>query len=421
MKRSCSIPHVILNVYLLLMLVYVYASATGLSVKIIVLASLGALILTMLCARYISVERGEFLWLLAVLVMFIWTRRIDSDVLYYNIIFLLTISTLIVFQSRQLQINLNNVVKLFVGASFATVILVILELVFREKIAVLLRIFLPSYALNDELLYISARTGLRGLASSTNAVALAGFIVLTYSLFVYDNQKRMLRYLGLVTSLIALVVCGERSNFIFVPLAILLVYLLRNKNNKGFKYFKILFSVFSLLSVFVLIRPQLEQIPALKRTFRTLDMLQKGNEIAGERSILYNRACEMWKEKPLFGHGWFEFYYKNTGILKPGSNSHAHNLLFEALAELGAVGTVLLFIPIIYCIVLNYKLIRNFEKTKTFNNYYDMLCFVFGFQVFFILDSMLHLTFFSPRIILYLISLFILFYIKRRRVEIYEI
>lgn len=414
MKRSYSVPHVLLNIYLLLMLIYVYASATGLSVRIIVFVSLGVLLLAIMCGRYISLERGEILWLVAVFVMFVWTRRIDPDVIYYNIVFFLTSCILIVFQSKKLQIELNSVLKLFVGASFGSVILVILELILRERIAVLLGLFLPSYALNDELLYISASTGLRGLASSTNAVALAGFIVLTYSLFVCDKQHRLQKYFGIMASIIALVVCGERSNYIFVPLAILLVYLTKNKNNKSFKFLKIGFSIFTLLGVLVLIRPQLEQIPALKRTFRTFDMLQKGDKIAGERSILYNRAFEMWREKPLLGHGWFEFYYQNTGIIKPGSNSHAHNLLFESLSELGIVGTIFLFIPIVYCIIINFKLIKKLENNVKYDIYYNLLCFVLGFQIFFILDSMLHLTFFSPRIILYLISLYILFFIKRR-------
>ena len=421
MKKIPSVNDIILTIYLLLMLLYVYASATGISVRLVLAFSLITLMYFAVKARYITIERGEGLWLLASTVMIIWTRRIESDVIYYNVTFLFTLFILIVMQSNTLNICLDSVIKIFRNMALATVLLVMLELVFKTKMTGILSIFLPTNALNDELLYISAGTGLRGLATSTNAVSLAAFIILTYSLYNFDANRNFNRYLSLVLALIALVVCGERSNFIFVPLTLCFVYLTHNNNTKGLKYIKIVFIILLLLGVFLIIKPQLEQIPALKRTFRTLDMLQKGEEIAGERSILYKRAFEMWQEKPIFGHGWFEFYYQNTGILKAGSNSHAHNLLFESLSELGIIGTILLFMPITHSIVLNISLLKRYEYIAANHKFKKILEFTLAMQVFFILDSMLHLTFFSPRVILYLLTLFILFNIKRKSENLDEI
>lgn len=421
MKKSISLNNLFLTIYLIFMLLYVYASAIGISARFVVIVTFFTMIFFVIQARYLSIELGEKLWLFASVVMFVWTRRIASDVVYYNIIFLLTIMCLIVLQSCRIDIKLEKVLRIYIGMSTATVFLVIAEMILKTKISGVLGVFLPSAALSDELLYINAGTGLRGLASSTNAVSLAAFILLAYLLYRYENNKLLCRLVGIALAIIALVVCGERSNFIFAPLVLVVVYLVQADNKKGLKYFKALVIILCILGLLVILKPQLEQIPALKRTFRTLELLQKGDEIAGERSILYKRAIEMWREKPLLGHGWFEFYYSNTGILKAGSNSHAHNLLYESLAELGVIGTVLLFIPIIYAIVKNVMLIRYSKSLIDGGRHRSILSFVLAVQLFFVLDSMLHLTFFSPRIILYLISLFILFYEKRKLKKIYEI
>ena len=241
MKKIPSVKDTILTIYLLLMLLYVYASATGISVRLILACSLITLMYFAVKARYITIERGEWLWLLASMVMIMWTRRIESDVIYYNVTFLFTLLILIVLQSNTLNIRLDSIIKTFRNMALATVLLVMLELVFRTKMTGILSIFLPTNALNDELLYISAGTGLRGLASSTNAVSLAAFIILTYSLYNFDANRKFNRYFSLVLALIALVVCGERSNFIFVPLTLSFVYLTHNNNTKGLKYIRIIF------------------------------------------------------------------------------------------------------------------------------------------------------------------------------------
>lgn len=421
MKKSITINNLIINIYLTFMLLYVYASATGISDKIVIIITFFTMVFLGIQTRYISIEFGERLWILASIVMIIWTHRIKPEVVYYNIIFLLTILCLIVLQSSRIVIKLDKFLTIFLGMATATVVLVISELILQSKISGFLGLFLPSEALADELLYINAGTGLRGLASSTNAVSLAAFILLAYLLYSYKKDNFLLKIAGLVFGIVALVVCGERSNFIFAPLALVFVYIVQTDNNKVIKYFKALLIIMCILSILVILKPQLEEIPALKRTFRTLQLLQKGDEIAGERSILYERAIEMWREKPLLGHGWFEFYYTNTGILKAGSNSHAHNLLYESLSELGIIGTVMLFIPIIYALLENIRLLNYSKTLVNGETHKGILCFVLAVQLFFILDSMLHLTFFSPRIILYLMSQFILFYEKRKLRNLYEL
>jgi O-antigen ligase len=107
-------------------------------------------------------------------------------------------------------------------------------------------------------------------------------------------------------------------------------------------------------------------------------MLTDSNKVyffSDSHDSLLRTAFNMFKDKPIFGHGpkMFRIKCKNekyaTGIT-PCEN-HPHNFYLQLLAETGIIGFLFLFVAlnyVIYCSVRQVKTIL-FEKKRFLKNY----------------------------------------------------
>jgi O-antigen ligase len=68
------------------------------------------------------------------------------------------------------------------------------------------------------------------------------------------------------------------------------------------------------------------------------------------RSLNWDCAVSLIKEKPLLGHGLGGYYLGEPGIYsEPGSGAYAHNVFLEFLSETGIIGTALVVGPLVTC------------------------------------------------------------------------
>ena len=197
-----------------------------------------------------------------------------------------------------------------------------------------------------------------------------GFIFLCLSFFFKDNKKLFI-FLASIFFIISLII-GERSNFlkIFIMYMIFYFFYLKISNLKKFLY---------IVSIFIVSLLIINNIPIIKSKYYNqifnefikakkgnydldLEKLVKGNQHLGH----YKVALLMFKEKPIFGHGFktyrnesFKEKYTNNKI-KVGS-THPHQIHFEILSELGIVGYILIMSNLLYLI---------FRKSKSDDELY---------------------------------------------------
>lgn len=385
-----------LVLFLLALVTHVFASATFMGNELFIVVVFCFALFFIINYQRISFHIEEKFGFMAILFMFVWTKRLEGDVLLNNIYILIIIFCFAIARCTVLKDHWNYIFNILVAVATVYLVFILAELLLRDLMSPILRIFLSPEMYVSEMESIKRGTSLRGLATSTNAISYASMILLMSGLFITERKIKKVLQIGI--ALIGFVVCAERSNMIFAPLIIVMLTVFKYKYGDSKNKNRILLWCFIILVTAIIIAPYLLALPAFEKTLVSIQALKAGESVDLSRAILYKRAIEMWLEKPILGHGWFEYYYSNTGIILTGSRSFAHNLFLECLAECGIVGTAIVFLPIIYSIVNNIKALsyRNCNQSKK-----NIFIFTLGYQIFFLADCLLHLTFYSSRLYLY--------------------
>ena len=83
---------------------------------------------------------------------------------------------------------------------------------------------------------------------------------------------------------------------------------------------------------------------------------QTANQLTSGRTELWEKAWELFKEKPIFGIGWEQFMNNNT------FNHEVHNTYLQWLCESGVVGFVLLMTPTMFMYAMTFKRTIRYRK-----------------------------------------------------------
>lgn len=348
------------------------------------------------------VKRSYILFVLNWAIMFLYANRFTPGVIAYNLLFLLFSVSIIVFTNKPRNFNENYIIKYIVGFSFFTCGVILTEILSGNRIRPLFSYILSGEALTTELAALHAGHGYSGFANGVNVVSFATAIVLTYTVFLL-KRKTVVKFAVIVLDLIVILFIGERSNILVIPLSIMISYYFISNKGKFSRGLKIIFVILLLIAAFIIVSPYLVKFQSINRIVWTIEMFISGNDVMNGRSRTYTQAISLWKESPVFGHGWFYFYNNNYGILKRETFSHVHNMLLELLCDCGIIGTIVIIAPRVYFYILNLKALSRASTEMK-----GKFAFTLAVQTFFYLDSMLHVTFYSIYIsaIFYLILIY---------------
>jgi len=185
------------------------------------------------------------------------------------------------------------------------------------------------------------------------------FFLIIFTLDKSNIKKRILFISLFIISSVIILISGERTSLALFFLLILFLFI------SSFNLRKLLiFPIIVSLIIFTVIISKSDKI---KNRMIDTTINQLGLSEKSERLVLFSKiyeghyliALNMFKEKPIFGHGpkMFRFYCskEENFVADNACTTHPHNFYAQILAETGLVGFLFLLTIFIYILFLFLK------------------------------------------------------------------
>ena len=189
---------------------------------------------------------------------------------------------------------------------------------------------------------------------------------LLFALFLIKKKhKYEIYFIGVLFILVDVLIfmSGERAAFFFLNLSTIFIIILI----KEYQIFRLLTFIIAIISVLIL---SLNSSKLIDRMFKipsqNMGLIESSNEaviFTPQHDSLIRTAYNMFKDKPIFGHGpkMFRIICADekyaTGVSP--CMTHPHNFYVQLLAETGIIGFLFLFSSLIYIL---YVALRQFKS-----------------------------------------------------------
>jgi O-antigen ligase len=211
---------------------------------------------------------------------------------------------------------------------------------------------------------------------------------LLFALFlVKKKQKYEIYFIGLLFILVDILIfmSGERSAFFYLNLSTIFIIILI----KEYQKFRLITFIIALAFVFVL---SLNSSKFSERMFKgpaqDMGLIKSSKEaviFSSAHHSLYRTAYNMFKDKPIFGHGpkLYRILCKDDkyAFNTSSCSTHPHNFYIQLLAETGIVGFLFLFVSLIYVFYTALKQFKSiiFKEKRPLSDY--QVCLLAGILV----------------------------------------
>ncbi|WP_295084235.1 O-antigen ligase family protein [Ruminococcus sp.] len=236
-------------------------------------------------------------------------------------------------------------------------------------------------------------------SNSQDAIYLAMGIMTLICSFMFSNKKEK-KYKNtyvilILLFMIALLLTGKRGPILWLFLAFVWTYYVYNCNKKLERWFKIL-SIILLIVGLIYIGSFF--IPGLMNFINRFSEQIEAGDISSSRFELWEMGWNEFKNKPIFGHGWFWFKYNNSF----GTIFNVHNCYIQWLCELGIIGSLPFFAFTVSTYIRNIKLIKMIRLGYLNVNSRQMrnLAFSLMYQTYFVVFCFAGTSFYEPETLL---------------------
>lgn len=191
---------------------------------------------------------------------------------------------------------------------------------------------------------------------SQNATYISMVLLVLFVLFITEKKKRSRVFWGVLlgASAVALLLTSKRAHLLFCVAAVIVVYYIAFPKKRMEKTFKLVVAgAFAAFGLAVLS----EYIPQINRVFERFQTVGTDKESLG-RLIMWDYAFGLFKQKPLFGMGWWGFRYSEITNIRADALTGCHNVYIEILASCGIIGFVIFAIAIISSFYITLKGIK---------------------------------------------------------------
>jgi len=211
---------------------------------------------------------------------------------------------------------------------------------------------------------------------------------LLFALFlIKKKQKYEIYFIGLLFILVDVLIfmSGERSAFFFLNLSTIFIIILI----KEYQKFRLITLIIAIICVVIL---SLNSSKLNERMFKgpakNMGLMESSNEaviFTPVHDSLIRTAYNMFKDKPLFGHGpkMFRIICADekyaTGITP--CMTHPHNFYIQLLAETGIIGFLFLFSALSYVVYISLKQFKSiiFKQKRPLTDY--QVCLLAGILI----------------------------------------
>ena len=254
---------------------------------------------------------------------------------------------------------------------------------------------------------------------SQNATYISMVVLALFALFLMEKQKRRKTFWGVLLgiSVIALLLTSKRAHLLFCVVSAIIVYYLAYPQKRLEKTFKLVITgavvAFGLAVVS-------EYIPQINNVFERFQTAGTDKETVG-RFIMWNYAFGLFKQKPLFGTGWWGFRYSGITNVRADALTGCHNVYIEILANCGVVGFVIFIIALISAIYITLRSIK-FCIDKELLEYKIVLLCSAAIQIFCLMYCMTGNVMFDRTFHFYIVAviLSVSFYLSKDRIAYME-
>lgn len=232
---------------------------------------------------------------------------------------------------------------------------------------------------------MSRRVYLSGVAGSVAYSAGYAAVAIAYLMQCKRfHLKPKFFYTCFLIQFTSLVLSGKRAHFVFCFAAIFYTFWVtsgkRLSIQKLGRLILLLAAVAGAISVVVVLFPDLG---VFSRFSSTMQAVTSGSDIGSGRSVLFQRAWELFLTNPFWGIGWGNF----DGSLREVTLS-VHNSYLQLLCETGIAGLVLFIIPLAATFVYTERKLRKSVRYNAANITKFCLSISLYIQLFFILYSL---------------------------------
>jgi O-antigen ligase len=211
---------------------------------------------------------------------------------------------------------------------------------------------------------------------------------LLFALFLIKKKRKFeIYFIGLLFILVDILIymSGERSSFFFLNLSTVFIIILI----KEYQKFRLVTFIIAIVCIIVL---SLNSSKLSDRMFKdpakNMGIIKSSTEriiFTPTHDSLIRTAYEMFKDKPILGHGpkMFRVICKDKKYAK-GINpcmTHPHNFYIQLLAETGIVGFLFLFSALVYVIYIASRQFKSiiFKQKRPLTDY--QVCLLAGILI----------------------------------------
>lgn len=188
---------------------------------------------------------------------------------------------------------------------------------------------------------------------SQNATYISMVLLVLFVLFITEKKKRRKAFFGVLlgASAVTLLLTSKRAHVLFCVAAVIIVYYIAFPKKRMEKTFKLVIAgAFVAFGLAVLS----EYMPQISSVFERFQTAGTDKESLG-RFIMWDYALGLFKQKPLFGTGWWGFRYSGITNIRADALTGCHNVYIEILASCGIIGFVVFAISIISSLYITLK------------------------------------------------------------------
>jgi len=211
---------------------------------------------------------------------------------------------------------------------------------------------------------------------------------LLFGLFlIKKKQKLEIYFVGILFILIDILIfmSGERTAFFFLNLSTLFIIALIKK----YQIFRLITLTIASLCIFFLsvnnlnLKDRMFSIPA--KNMGIIESPSKNVIFTSAHDSLIRTAYEMFKDKPIFGHGpkMFRVICKNEkyAIGDVSCMTHPHNFYIQLLAETGIIGFLFLLLALSYVVYSAFRQLKSiiFRQKRPLTDY--QICLLAGILI----------------------------------------